>query len=82
VRQLHNQLSYHYPSYKKFFSEIDGKSALAFWEAYPSPKHLKGVSVEELARILTKIHAKTFFTLKKPNFPTLRIQSPSYFTII
>jgi transposase len=52
VRQLHNQLSYHYPSYKKFFSEVDGKSALAFWETYPSPKHIKDVSVEELAEFL------------------------------
>lgn len=28
--QLHIQLSRHYPSYKKFFSEVDGKTALAF----------------------------------------------------
>lgn len=28
--QLHTQLSYHYPSYRKFFSDIDGKCALAF----------------------------------------------------
>lgn len=29
--QLHIQLNHHYPSYKKFFSELDGKTALAFW---------------------------------------------------
>lgn len=38
---LHNQLMYSYPSYRKFFSEIDGKSALYFWENYPSPMHIK-----------------------------------------
>jgi Transposase. len=32
LRRLHQQFSYHYPSYKKFFSELDGKTALAFWE--------------------------------------------------
>jgi transposase len=46
--QLHGYLSNQYPSYKKFFSEIDGKTALAFWQRYPSPCHLKGVSSEEL----------------------------------
>jgi hypothetical protein len=35
AKRLHQQLSYHYPSYKKFFSEIDGKTALAFWHKYP-----------------------------------------------
>lgn len=29
--QLHIQLSYSYPSYKKFFSETDSKTALAFF---------------------------------------------------
>jgi transposase len=46
--QLHGHLSHQYPSYKKFFAEIDGKTALAFWKRYPSPCHLKGVSSEEL----------------------------------
>lgn len=50
--QLHNQLMYSYPSYKKFFSELCGKGALAFWEKYPSPKALAGVSVEELTMFL------------------------------
>ncbi|SYX84016.1 transposase [Paenibacillus alvei] len=50
--QLHMQLSYHYPSYKKFFSELDGKCALAFWHKYPSPYLLKGETVETLAHFL------------------------------
>src|SRR5579875_1954298 len=36
-QQLHIQVIQNYPSYKEFFSEIDLKSALAFWEKYPSP---------------------------------------------
>lgn len=50
--QLHIQLNYHYPSYKDFFSEVDGKTALAFWESYPSPSHLKGVTMEGLRTFL------------------------------
>jgi transposase len=50
--QLHMQLNYHYPSYKDFFSEVDGKTALAFWESYPSPSHLEGETVEELRTFL------------------------------
>nr|WP_281285955.1 transposase [Paenibacillus sinopodophylli] len=51
-KRLHQQLGYHYPSYKKFFSEVDGKTALAFWHKYPSPARLAGVNVEELAQYL------------------------------
>jgi transposase len=36
-QQLHIQLSHNYPSYKEFFSEIDSKTSLAFWEKYSSP---------------------------------------------
>ena len=45
-------MSYHYPSYKQFFSQVHGKTALAFWEKYPSPRHLKDVTVDELALFL------------------------------
>lgn len=50
--QLHNQLSHHYPNYKQFFSQIDGKVALAFWEKYPSPYLLEKVTMEELREFL------------------------------
>ncbi|TYR79726.1 IS110 family transposase [Priestia megaterium] len=50
--QLHIQLSHHYPSYKKFFSEVDGKTALAFWKRYPSPSCLDGVSKTQLTTFL------------------------------
>ncbi|MGL5149562.1 MAG: IS110 family transposase [Clostridium sp.] len=54
TNQLHENLNYNYPSYKKFFSDVNGKTALAFYEKYPSPKHLKGVTDEELAEFLRK----------------------------
>jgi len=46
--QLHQQLYVAYPSYKTFFKEIDGKTALYFYKTYPSPVHLRGKSAEDL----------------------------------
>jgi len=57
--QLHIQLSHHYPSYKKFFSEVDGKTALAFWERYPSPSCLEGVSIKQLTTFLLEVSHNT-----------------------
>ncbi|WP_017352621.1 transposase [Clostridium sp. ZBS18] len=54
TNQLHENLNYNYPSYKKFFSDVNSKTALAFYEKYPLPKHLKGVTDEELAEFLRK----------------------------
>jgi len=54
TNQLHGQLGYHYPSYKKFFTEVACKTALVFWETYPSPHHLKGVTGDALAMLLRK----------------------------
>lgn len=45
---LHEQVSKAYPSYRKFFCEIDRKTALYFWKTYPSPKCLKNKTVDEL----------------------------------
>jgi transposase len=47
LRKLHAQLGHHYPTYKKFFSELDGKTALGFFHRFPSPCHLEGVSLED-----------------------------------
>ena len=44
-----------YPSYHKFFSEIDGKCALYFWKTYPSPLHLEGKTAEQLTEELKEI---------------------------
>ena len=52
---LHEQVSVAYPSYKKFFCEIDRKTALYFWKTYPSPGHLKNKSAEELTAELKTI---------------------------
>lgn len=57
--QLHIQLSHHYPSYKKFFSEVDGKTALAFWKQYPSPSSLDGVGVKKLTTFLLEASNNT-----------------------
>ena len=45
---LHEQISMAYPSYSKFFSEIDGKCAMYFWKTYPSPVHLQEKTAEDL----------------------------------
>lgn len=45
---LHEQVSAAYPSYRKFFCEIDRKTALYLWKTYPSPGHLKDKPAEEL----------------------------------
>lgn len=54
TNQLHEQLNHNYPSYKKFFSDVNSKTALAFYEKYPSPKHLQGVTDENLGEFLRK----------------------------
>lgn len=62
--QLHMQLSHSYPSYKQFFSEIHGKTALAFWDKYPSPNLLKGITVEELTVFLLSASRNSCSTRK------------------
>jgi len=52
---LHEQVSIAYPSYHKFFSEIDGKTALYFWKTYPSPLYLQDKTAGELAEELREI---------------------------
>lgn len=74
VKRLHQQLGYHYPSYKKFFSEVDGKTALAFWHKYPSPSRLSGVGVEELATYLRKLSNNGLSTKKAEQILTLIVE--------
>lgn len=57
--QLHIQLNHHYPSYKKFFSELDGKTALAFWQQYPSPSCLEGTNIKRLTAFLLDVSNNT-----------------------
>jgi len=49
---LHNILAARFPRYSDFFSDIFCKSALAFFEGFPSPAALDGVTVGELAGFL------------------------------
>lgn len=65
--QLHVQLSHHYPSYKKFFSEIDGKAALAFWECYPSTTCLEGLTLQQLTTLLLEVSRNTCSVKKASN---------------
>jgi len=51
---LHSLLMQHYPNYRDFFQNIDGKASLAFFMRYPSPSTLGGTAVEELAEFLHK----------------------------
>lgn len=62
--QLHANILYSYPSYRKFFSVFDCKTALAFWEKYPSPAELKNTNVEKLGEFLS-VPSSGFFDHKK-----------------
>lgn len=46
---LHTLLTQHYPNYRDFFVYTFGKTSLAFFDKYPSPSTLSGVTVDELA---------------------------------
>jgi len=64
VKQLHIQLSYVYPSYNRFFSQVDGKTALAFWEAYPLPSYVTDTTPKQLTQFLQK-HSNFSCSTKK-----------------
>ena len=55
IRKLHAQLGHAYPSYKKFFSVLDGKTSLGFFHRFPSSRHLVGVKIEELTYFLQQL---------------------------
>lgn len=55
TNQLHEQLVHAYPTYKQFFTVINRPTALFFWNTYPSPKQLDGVTVEQLAKELRAV---------------------------
>ena len=45
---LHERVSIAYPSYHKFFCDIDTKTAMYFWKTYPSSSHLSYKTAEDL----------------------------------
>lgn len=55
IKKLHAQLQHHYPTYRKFSTELDGKTSLGFFHRFPSPLHLEGVSLEELTYFLQRL---------------------------
>lgn len=61
---LHAFISGHYPSYHKFFANIVCKSALVFYDKYPSPSKLAGVTAEELEELLEE-HSNKRLRLEK-----------------
>ena len=61
--QLHEQVCVAYPSYKQFFQDIGRPTALYFWEHYPSPRLLRGKTVE-LAEELIPVSHNQFSTRK------------------
>lgn len=65
--QIQAYIMHHYPSHKKFFSVFDCPTALAFWESYPSPVHLKNIDVDDLAKFL-RLHSSNFFGEEKAKF--------------
>lgn len=64
TNKLHETLKHHYPSYRKFFSDIRGKAALCFWRTYPSPRHLENISIEEVAEVM-KAASRNVVSTKK-----------------
>jgi len=75
---LHSLLTQQYPNYRTFFSDISGKSALAFFERYPSPSTLKNVTPEELAAFLEiPSSGKTSMTKAKQILDSLHDTEPA-----
>ena len=52
LQLFHDQIQYDYPSYKKFFTDMECKTSIAFFEQYPSSRTLEDMTVEELAEFL------------------------------
>ena len=71
---LHKIIAENYPHYKKFFHILTASSALAFYEAYPSPRCLEDVSLEELAELL-KTASKGRLSTKKAELILSHVKS-------
>ena len=80
--KLHAQLLHHYPNYNKAFVDIGKPTALFFFEKYPSPNLLNGISEEELAEVIHKntksLHYKTTSKNVMELIESYDIQNKSY----
>ncbi|WP_051983576.1 IS110 family RNA-guided transposase [Pseudobacteroides cellulosolvens] len=61
--QVHSYISHHYPSYPKFFTVTYCKAGMEFFQNFPSPSKLRGITKEELAEFLS-IHSSGFFGIE------------------
>jgi len=61
---LHSLLTVDFPNYHKFFSEIGGKTSLAFFTKYPHPGLLNDTTADELAQFLWE-HSSGLLGLKR-----------------
>jgi len=52
LNRLHRYLANQYPTYKTFFSKLNGVTALHFWATYPTPAQLRATTLDELADFL------------------------------
>jgi transposase len=52
LNRLHQHLANQYPTYKAFFSQLNGVTALHFWAEYPTPAHVRMTTPGELANFL------------------------------
>jgi transposase len=49
LNRLHRYLANQYPTYKTFFSKLNGVTALHFWATYPTPAYLQATTLDKLA---------------------------------
>jgi transposase len=68
--QLHALLTDNYPNYRKYFPSIATRTALMFFEKYPSPLTLTGVTAEELTDLFKHITNNRFTTGRATEFLT------------
>jgi transposase len=50
--QVHSYITHHYPSYRHFFTVTYCRAGMEFFQKFPSPSKLKGVSKEALGELL------------------------------
>jgi len=67
---LHALLTDNYPNYKKYFPLIASKAALTFFEKYPSPDTLNGVTAEELREFIHREASGRLSLAKSTDFLT------------
>jgi len=91
INHLHSLITDNYPDYRKYFPNIATKTALIFFEKYPSPVKLFGVSAEELTEPFkntrnnrfTIARAEEFLAyIEKCGFKASEYQAEKDFTIM